>query len=130
MHDVRTAPNIATTLLLAALVASCSVGGVRNPFAGGPTGERTITLDVRNNNFDDATIYVFRGGERVRAGVVTGKTSETFRIPWGAARSFQVVIDLLGGGRCVTRELRIEAGAHIEVQVPLDLDTDPECRRR
>jgi hypothetical protein len=111
-------------------VAGCAAGGARNPFAGGPTGERTITVGVRNNNFDDATIYVFRGGERIRAGVVTGKNSETFRIPWGVVRPFQAEIDLLGGGRCVTREVQVEAGARVDIQVPLDINNDPECRRR
>lgn len=105
-------------------------GGVRNPFAGGPQGERTISVEVRNDNFSDATIHVFRGGERVRAGVVVGKGRETFRVAWTLTRAFSVEIDLLGGGRCLTRELQVSPGDRIQVEVPLDITNDPDCRGR
>lgn len=123
--------RIVAALLVAAALTGCALsGGPRNPFQGGPDGERTISVEARNDNFADATVYVFRGGERIRAGVVTGKDQRTFRIAWTVHRSFQAEIDLLGGGRCLTRELQVAPGDRVQIVVPIDITNDPECRPR
>jgi hypothetical protein len=130
MTTSRSTRRLVPAFVLLFALSSCSLSGPPNPFRGGPQGERTVAVDVRNNNFSDATIYVFRGGERIRAGVVTGKDRRTFRIPWTVNRSFQVGIDLLGGGTCMTREFTVDAGDQVQIDVPVDISTDPECRPR
>lgn len=135
-HTTAMTPTAAVRLLVLTLAliwtAGCGAfaGGARNPFAGGPQGERTISVGVRNDNFADATVYVFRGGERIRAGVVVGKGNQTFRIGWTSTRTFRAEIDLLGGGRCLTREIQMAPGDRVDLRVPLDISNDPECRPR
>lgn len=117
-----------TPLVVLALTSGCLAGGrADNPFQGGPAGERTILIEVRNFNFADATIFAFRGTERIRLGTVTGKTDENFRVEWTLSQPLRVQIDLLAGGRCTTRAMDVSPGAVIEVQVPIDLARDPDC---
>lgn len=122
--------TIRLAVLLAPLLAlGCAVGGRANdPFRGGPDGERTIRIEVRNFNFADATVFVFRGTERVRLGAVTGKTDADFEVAWTLTQPLRVQIDLLAGDRCSTRSMDVSPGEVIQVQVPLDLSSDPDCR--
>lgn len=112
-----------------ALGAGCAFGStVDNPFQGGAGGERTIRVEVRNFNFADATIFVFRGTERIRLGTVTGKTDADYQVEWTLTQPLRVEIDLLAGDRCSTRTMDVSPGEVIGVQVPLDLSSDPDCR--
>jgi hypothetical protein len=52
-----------------------------SPFDG-TRGAEDVLLTVENNDFQDATIHLNWNGVRTRAGMVTGKTSETFRVSW------------------------------------------------
>ncbi len=120
-------PAIFAALAVAALGTACSPRTTANPFQGGVDGERTIRVEVRNLNFSDATIYAFRGTERVRLGVVTGKTDEDFRLAWTLNQPLRIQIDLLAGSRCTTRAMDVVPGEVIQVQVPSDLARDPNC---
>ena len=65
--------------LVAALgFAGCASGGSNGgPFAG--RGE-PARVEVINNNFNDATVWAVFRVERVRLGMVTGKTTSRFQL--------------------------------------------------
>ena len=115
--------------LFLALIATtaCASNTQGNPFQGGPDGERTIRIDVRNLNFSDATLYALRGAERVRMGIVTGKTDRTFTVPWTVSLPLQIEIDLLAGDRCTTRALPVDPGDHIDLQIETELRRSGDC---
>jgi hypothetical protein len=65
----------------------------RNPFAAG--GGENVLLTVQNNDYLDATIHVYWNGMRTRAGMVTGKTTETFQLRWQSEWAF-LEVDFIG----------------------------------
>ena len=110
-------------LLLGLLVVTgCASSG--NAFDGSP-GEGTIEIQILNRNFNDATVHAIRGGERLRLGIVIGKTSNTLRLEWPSARLLRLEIDLLAGRSCVTRELFVDPGEAIYLEIqPVLSSTD------
>jgi hypothetical protein len=106
---------------------ACSVTRAGSPFEASVEGDRTIRIEVRNFNFADATLYARRGSERIRMGVVTGKTDQTFNIPWSVSLPLQVEINLLAGDRCITRPRSVEPGEVILVQIQINMANDPDC---
>lgn len=114
-------------LVLAALTAGCASAG--NPFPG--EGEaREVEIEVLNLNFSDATLHALRMGQRIRLGIVTGKRSGTFTVEWPTSLPLQVEIRLLGGERCVTREMPVDPGDRLYLEIPQNLTTGGFCVRR
>ena len=113
--------------LAAVLVAGCATAG--NPFPR--EGEaREIEIEVLNLNFSDATLYALRVGQRIRLGIVTGKESTTFTIEWPVSFDMQIEIRLLGGDRCITREMPVDPGDRLYLEIPQNLATAAVCVRR
>jgi hypothetical protein len=120
--------RIGTVLLLASLAASgCAAGTQGSPFQGGADGERSIRIEVRNLNFSDATLHALRGSERVRLGIVTGKTDRSFDVPWTLSLPLQIQIDLLAGERCTTRPMQVDPGDVIQLQIESVLGRSGDC---
>jgi hypothetical protein len=109
----------------AALVfAACGGNHAPSPF----TGEAgSVEIEVRNDNFSDATLHALRGGERIRIGIVTGHTGQTFQLDWRSNLPLQVEIDLLAGGRCVTRPLQVDPGDALYLRIEPRLGSMSEC---
>jgi len=68
-----------------------------------------LTVEVENRNFNDATIYAFDNGTRLRLGRVTGKTSETFTFRW-YQNQLRMIIDFTGGGWIVSESQPVYPG--------------------
>jgi hypothetical protein len=104
-------------VMLLSLAACSGVGrsGGGDPFAGGSggageEGRAEIRIEVRNSNFNEATIYAIRVGSRRRLGRVQGANDETFRLPWPASDRLQFEVDILGGQDCTTRLVMVSPG--------------------
>ena len=110
MSALRPLAALALTAVLT--VAGCATAGnVRDPFQDSVSDEE-ILLTVENNDFRDATIHVYWGGVKSRAGRVLGKTSETFRLRWRHDWA-RLGIDFLGGGGYQSEELPVDPGDHL-----------------
>ena len=114
-------------LLVLLLTAACAPRA-SDVFGSGPNGERGITLEVSNNNFSDATIWTYRYSARTRAGVVGGKGRRELRVEWNSPAPLSVEIRLLSGETCRTREIQADPGDVIQIDVPIDVRTDPDCQ--
>ncbi len=118
--------------LLLALGACASSGGKErpaDPFAQDPAGRNQVQIQVHNFNFNDATVWVLvRAGRARRLGIVTGKSSSVFTIPWTFSEPVRLEFDLLADVRCVTDELSVDPGDILELQIWLDPSSDPQCR--
>ena len=68
-------------LLCAALIvtAACSSHRRRAATDSGPPPD--VTLQVTNHNFLDVTVFVLHDGQRLRIGLVTGSTTQSFVLP-------------------------------------------------
>ena len=122
------ARTILVCLLPGAIVAGCGgSSSVRSPFEA---GAQSIRIDVLNRNFADATLRVIMAGSRRRLGSVTGHTNTTFRLDWPSSRPQQIEIDLLAGQNCTTREIIVDPGDVIELQIEPDLRSGGACMFR
>ena len=87
-----------------------------NPFA--PTSRSgPVSLQIQNDNFNDARIYVLWGGERRRIGTVIGKTSETFEFAW-RPQDFRIHVDFLAAGGFTTEMFVVWPGEVVYLQIP------------
>lgn len=117
-------------LLVAVGIGGCRTGSAaKDPF-GGDRGMNQIRIEVRSLNWNDATLYALSGGERRRIGVVPSMGEEEFVFDWRMSDVLRIEIDLLAGDRCVTREMMVDPGDRIYLQIESDLSRDPECIRR
>ena len=97
--------------------------------AGGPQPETglPIVIEIQNNNFQDATVYAIREGERQRLGVVVGKTDDAYAIPWRPNFALRLEVRFLGGGACATREILMEPGQRYVLDLQPDLRLNQDC---
>jgi len=109
------------SLLAAALALSACAGG-QPPETGLP-----VVVEIQNNNFQDATVYAIREGERQRLGVVIGKTDDAYAIPWRPNFALRLEVRFLGGGACATREILMEPGQRYVLALQPDRRIDQEC---
>jgi len=122
--------RLSRAVFFLAAVASLSAAGCRS---GAPNlfGEKrarpVIRISVTNLNFQDATLYGIRAGERHRLGTVTGKQSGTFTMPWPNPQPFQLEIDLLAGQKCTTHAEVLDPGSQFNIQIEVDLRRQTEC---
>lgn len=102
---------LALGFLVLMLQAGCALRGdtVRtDPEVDGPP-EPTF-LEVENQNFLDARIYVIWEGVRTRVGMVTGHTTETFQFEQRQGQLLRVEVDFVAGGGFVTEEMQVWPG--------------------
>ena len=115
----------AHALSLAAVLVLPACGARQGENAGEPS-ERVepepTTVLVQNRNFSDMTIYVLRGGQRIRLGLANGNRATRFTIPsnliFGIA-TLQFLADPVGSSRTpVSQEIRVTEGDEITLTIP------------
>ena len=105
----------------AAAAAGCTVRPRRrpNPFDVGATN--SITINVVNRNFNQATLVAMTPVRR-RIGIVGGNISRSFDFAWSSGDQLRIHIDLLAGGSTTTNTIAIEPGetAYLVVENPVN----------
>jgi hypothetical protein len=77
-----------------------------------------VTVQVENQNFYDATVYVLWRSARRRLGVVSGNGQQTFSTRWGGPEvTFQ--IEMLAGRRYSSIPLGVSPGDDLVVEIPI-----------
>ncbi len=110
VHGARGPVVLALLLLTAACAASRR--DVPSPYEAG--SEAVIMLTVDNQDFRDATIFADWNGVRHRVGMVIGKTTQTFRLPW-RDYTVRLEVDFVGGGEMkIADPISVWAGEHID----------------
>jgi hypothetical protein len=101
----------------ATLLAGCYGQGKNAP---DPVARTTVR--VVNQGFLDRTIYVMRGSERIRLGIVSGNSTQVLNIPTSVVQSSQslrFVADPIGGrGRSTTEEVSVSPGDQVLLTIP------------
>jgi hypothetical protein len=101
---------------LAFVIAAC---GAHQP-AGEGQAERESTLDitieVENQNFYDARVYLLVFGERTRLGQVPSQTTRTFSFAAGPDQ-VRIEISFVGGGGFVTEPMSVSPGDQLVLQI-------------
>jgi hypothetical protein len=113
-------------LLWGVLIAAAACGSHRRRPATESSGPpANVTLQVTNHNFLDVTVFVLHDGARLRVGLVTGTSTQSFTLP-GRMVALSHELALVGealGSRAVARTetLFVQPGQRIEWTLETDL---------
>ena len=109
---MRALGNALTLLVLSSLTAcGATQAEPGSPFEG-TAGSEEVLVTVENNDFRDATVYLYWSGLRTRAGSVLGKDTETFRMDW-KSEWVHFGVEFLGGGGYETETVAVDPGDHL-----------------
>jgi hypothetical protein len=120
---VRRAQRFTPLSLAAALVALLTVAGCTSTRSGAPVPERSEAfVRVENRSMLDMTIYVVRGGERRRLGLVNALTTQLLSIPSVLVAGSGVLrfqADPIGGRRTpISEEIFVRDGDVVQLIIP------------
>jgi hypothetical protein len=120
--------------LACALVLSAAACGTRtsypgqDPFAEGGGAAQDLRIQVRNNNFYDATLTAVSDVGRRRLGTVSGNQSAAFTMPWSFTGGLRIEINLLAGPTCTTDYVTVSPGGVVRLEIMSSFDSTPNCR--
>ncbi len=113
----------------ALVISGCATGNradAPEPFTRArPSSIRVI---VQNRNFSDARLYTYRRGTRQFLGSVTGKQDGEFTVDWNMTGPLAVEIGLIAGPKCLTREMQVDPGDILELQIAPVFTSSTFCR--
>lgn len=69
----------------------------------------TLTVEVRNQNFNSVTVYAYRDGFRDRLGIVEAADTKTFALKW-PTYDVRFLINFLAQGCVLTESLSVDPG--------------------
>ena len=95
------------------VAAGCVTGG------GVPAeqGRDQVVIEVRNDNFNRATVYTSEEFGSRRLGFVGGKSKATFRLEWHLPQ-FQLRIKFLAGGEILSQRWTVGSGETWQFIIP------------
>jgi hypothetical protein len=119
-------------LIVAAMTyGGCASSSTPDPFSQALRERGEIQINVMNQNFSDATLWVVgQADRRIRLGTVTGKRDGSFTIPWEYSEPAHIEIDLLAGSRCATDSMVVDPGDILELIVQIQFEETAACRGR
>lgn len=124
VSGTRRIHRIGILLAAALLFAVPGCASSKNAEAGSkPVAEREpTTVRVENRSFLDHNVFVLRGGQRIRLGMVTGNSTRTFTIPANlifGISALQFIVDPIGASRQpVSNEVRVSEGDEVQLISP------------
>jgi len=103
-------------LLVLSLLQGCSAAQTAsNPFD--TRGPGRVTLEVQNDNWQQVALRVDTRAGQIYLGRVQGETRETFVFTLDVAQEIAIQVDVLAGGRCLTRRMTVDPGDILELQI-------------
>lgn len=103
---MKTTAKLVAVGALTAMTAACAAHQATDEGAApGETG-REVTIEVQNQNFYDARIYLIELGTRTRLGNVSGNSTRVFRFS-AEQTEIQILVDFIGGGGGFTTDIMV-----------------------
>lgn len=107
-----------TSLLLVLATTACA--GRSQDTTPEPT--ESAAVQVQNQGFSDMVVYAINGGQRIRLGLATGNSTNTFTIPRHLIRGaggIRFLADPVGGNRTpVSEEMTVNPGDIVTLTIP------------
>ncbi len=87
---------------------ACAGGSGRSSIR--PADERRdVSVEIRNENFYEATVYTYRAGSRTRLGVVESHSTRSFEFRW-ITGDLRFLIDFFANGCLLTPSMPVDRG--------------------
>jgi len=128
MTGLRVALAIIAVSLSSTACASTGSPAESDPFDSAGSEARSVRLMVQNMNFSDVRLFAIRRGSRTSLGVVSGKRDAEFTLDWPLPEPLQIEIRLLAGPNCLTREMEVDPGDVLELQISSVFSQTSACR--
>lgn len=111
----------AVLALLTTLSGGCTTGsgGREVSFRGDSAPGLTIT--IQNQRTQEARLWIWIEGRRESLGTVQSTDTRTFRVRLDRVSDVRLEFDLTLGPHCTTRTARLEPGARLDVNIPVNL---------
>jgi hypothetical protein len=110
---------IHTSLLVVLATASACAGRSQD---ASPEPSEAAAVQVQNQGFSDMVVYAISGGQRIRLGLATGNSTNTFTIPRHLIRGaggIRFLADPVGGNRTpVSEEMTVNPGDVVTLTIP------------
>lgn len=114
--NARCTPNVVAAVLLAAGLGGCA-GSQPADSEAEPRSEPDVTIEIENQNFNDARIYLVLFGQRTRLGQVPGNSTRTFSFAL-PPDDVRIAVDFIGGaGGFVTEPMPVVRGDQLVLQI-------------
>jgi hypothetical protein len=108
----------ASLIVMLATASACA--GRAPETAAEPT--ESAAVQVQNQGFSDMVVYAIHGGQRIRLGLATGNSTNTFTIPRHLIRGaggIRFLADPVGGNRTpVSEEMTVNPGDVVTLTIP------------
>jgi hypothetical protein len=122
-RHVHHAPSATRLAFAAGLIVLLGAAGCRSTGRAAPSAQRAEAfVRVENRSMLDMTIYVIRGGERRRLGLVNALTTQLLPIPSVLVEGSGVLrflADPIGGSRTpVSEEIVVRNGDVVQLMIP------------
>lgn len=105
-------------MCLLVILTACAPGSK----AASPEPASTAMVQVENRGFTDMVIYAINGGQRVRLGLVTGNSTQTFTVPrylTNGGGPIRFLADPIGGNQTpVSEEMSVRPGDLVTLTIP------------
>lgn len=112
----RAIPGLGVVLGVSIAVAACGLPGRgADPFAD--AGERSVLVRVQNMNLDDMTVTAVAAGRRHELGMINGRSTRHFTVPWSTYDEVRFHIDPATGRRFTTRGVTLGPGESVELVI-------------
>jgi hypothetical protein len=105
--------------LLILVAAGCgTLAGERDStWTVADTRDESFSIEVRNDNFNQARIFARWNGDRRRLGEVGGNQSRTFNLDW-RTQDLRLEVDFLAGGGFVSDRISVNPGDRLYFRIP------------
>jgi hypothetical protein len=108
-----------------ALTVACGARAARTAASDDRAGDAEVAIEVENHNFSDIVIYLVRGGQTQRLGLVTGLSTAHYVVPYrrlGATGDARLRAYPIGGPSAFTSEdLNVQPGQWVKWTLEADL---------
>lgn len=122
---------LVASLAAAAVAAACATGravSADDPFGSRPGEPNSIRVEVRNLNWNEARLFAVSGGRRIRMGTVGGNQDAVYTLDWDFTLPLVIEVDLVAGPDCTTREIQVDPGDIIQLQIESNFGMTRFCR--
>jgi hypothetical protein len=119
MLSSKSVRSVFATAALAMMASACGGGTASpppEPFSGDIS--TVLTIEIQNQQLEDARVYLIVDGQRERLGSIRGNQSETFHVPMEGIRSVHMEFDITLGPHCVTRDVTLGPGDNVGATIP------------
>jgi hypothetical protein len=112
----RSSLPVVAALMLASQLGGCA-GRKGADSEAWPQSQAEVTIEVENQNFYDARVYLLVLSKRTRLGLVSGYSTQTFSFAL-QPDEVRIEVDFIGGaGGFVTEPMPVSAGDQLELQI-------------